>query len=143
LRAASSRVLPTCPPNCPRCEAYSMNGPIRQRTAGSWELRAYLGVLPRRVADSTCRSPFEAPAATLNASWGKRSDPLRSGRRVALDDERAVRGMVRPAVDGWSPSTVRQNRPVLDCHPGQTVLPALAAPRDEDGRHGFGDALEF
>ena len=89
LRAAGSRVLPTCPRNCPRCEACSMNGSIRQRSAGSWELRAYVGVDPatgRRLDRSITVRGNRSDAERELAEMVARVRCV-SGCRVALDDE--------------------------------------------------------
>ena len=95
-----------------------MNGSIRQRSAGSWELRAYVGVNPvtgRRLDRSITvrgnRSDAERELAELVA----RVRCVRAvGSRSTMSE--LFEAWFATAVDGWSPSTVRQNRSVLDCH---------------------------
>ena len=95
-----------------------MHGSLRQRSVGSWELRVFVGFDPdsgRRVNRSV----------TVR---GSRDDAERELARV-VSDENASRtvGGRSPVVElleawfaasapGWSPTTVRQTRSVMDCY---------------------------
>ena len=95
-----------------------MDGSIRQRSAGSWELRAYVGVDPetgRRIDRSITvrgnRSDSERELAEMVA----RVRCVRAvGARSTMSE--LFEAWFATAVDGWSPTTVRQNRSVLDRH---------------------------
>ena len=95
-----------------------MNGSIRQRSAGSWELRAYVGVDPdtgRRIDRSMTVRGNRAEAERELADMVTRVRCVRAvGSRSTMSE--LFEAWFATAVDGWSPTTVRQNRSVLDCH---------------------------
>ena len=95
-----------------------MNGSIRQRSAGSWELRAYVGVDPatgRRLDRSITVRGNRSDAQRELAEMVARIRCVRAvGSRSTMSE--LFEAWFATAVDGWSPSTVRQNRSVLDCH---------------------------
>ena len=96
----------------------SMNGSIRQRSAGSWELRAYVGVDPatgRRLDRSITVRGNRGDAQRELAEVVARIRCVRAvGSRSTMSE--LFEAWFATAVDGWSPSTVRQNRSVLDCY---------------------------
>ena len=110
---------------CPRAhgiahvrDACSMDGSIRQRSAGSWELRAYVGVDPetgRRIDRSITVRGNRSDAERELAKMVARVRCVRAvGARSTMSE--LFEAWFATAVDGWSPTTVRQNRSVLDRH---------------------------
>ena len=101
-----------------RHHACSMNGSIRQRSAGSWELRGYVGVDPatgRRLDGSITVRGNRSDAQRELAEMVARIRCVRAvGSRSTMSE--LFEAWFATAVDGWPPSTVRQNRSVLDCH---------------------------
>jgi integrase len=95
-----------------------MNGSIRQRSAGSWELRASVGVDPatgRRLDRSITVRGNRSDAERELAEMVARVRCVRAvGSRSTMSE--LFEAWFATAVDGWSPATVRQNRSVLDCH---------------------------
>jgi integrase len=93
-----------------------MNGSLRQRSAGSWELRVYIGTDPatgRRLDRSvTVRgSKHDAErelAAMVAAAQAVRAVGVRSTVSELLEAWFAV------ASTSWAPTTIRQTRSVLD-----------------------------
>ena len=89
-----------------------MNGSIRQRSAGSWELRAYVGVDPatgRRLDRSITVRGNRSDAERELAEMVARIRCVRAvGSRSTTSE--LFEAWFATAVDGWSPSTVRQNR---------------------------------
>lgn len=99
-----------------------MQGSVRQRSAGSWELRVFAGVDPdsgrRRYRSSTVRGSrdvAERELAALVAEVARQRRPERSVGEL-------LECWFEVASVSWSPSTVRHTRSVLDCH----LLPRFA-----------------
>ena len=95
-----------------------MDGSIRQRSAGSWELRAYVGVDPetgRRIDRSITVRGNRSDAERELAEIVARVRCVRAvGARSTMSE--LFEAWFATAVDGWSPTTVHQNRSVLDRH---------------------------
>jgi hypothetical protein len=93
-----------------------MKGSLRQRSAGSWELRVYIGTDPAtgRRLDRTAtvrgnRSDAERELAEMVASV----DAVRAlGVRSTVDE--LLEAWFAIAATGWAPTTIRQTRSVLD-----------------------------
>ena len=106
---------------------------MRQRSAGSWELRVFVGVDPstrrRRYRSVTLRgSRTEAErelAAMVAAARAVREVGVRSPMSELLEAWFGI------ASTSWAPTTIRQTRSVLDryLHPhlGQIAVGALTA----------------
>jgi hypothetical protein len=93
-----------------------MNGSLRQRSAGSWELRVFIGTDPvtgRRVDRSVTvrgsRGEAERELVAMVASTrAVRAVGVRSSVSELLEAWFSI------ASTGWAPTTVRQTRSVLD-----------------------------
>jgi integrase len=93
-----------------------MNGSLRQRTAGSFELRVYVGVDPatgrrldRSVTDRGTRADAERELAAMVASIrAVRAVGVRSSVGELLEARFAI------AATGWAPTTIRQTHSALD-----------------------------
>lgn len=93
-----------------------MNGSLRQRSAGSWELRVYIGTDPAtgRRLDRTAtvrgtRADAERELAAMVASVeAVRAVGVRSRVSELLEAWFAI------GSTGWAPTTIRQTRSVLD-----------------------------
>jgi integrase len=93
-----------------------MNGLLRQRSAGSWELRVYVGTDPatgrrldRTVTVRGTRADAERELAAMVASvQAVRAVGVRSRVGELLEAWFAI------ASTGWAPTTIRQTRSVLD-----------------------------
>ena len=102
-----------------------VEGSIRQRSAGSFELRVFIGIDPdthrRRYRSMTVRANrAEAEtelAAMVAAVRAERVVGVRSTVGELLEAWYAI------ASTGWAPTTIRQTRSVLDryLHPTSTV----------------------
>jgi hypothetical protein len=93
-----------------------MSGSLRQRGPDSWELRIYLGVDAatgrERWATKTVHGSRRHATAQLRefveeAGYAR----LRAGTVADLLDR-----WLAHASPGWSTSTLRQNRSVVECH---------------------------
>ena len=106
------------PINCgtTRADALRMRGSMRQRSAGSWELRVFIGVDPstgrRRYRSVTVRgNRAEADrelAGMVAAARAVRDVGVRSRMSDLLEAWFAI------ASTTWAPTTIRQTRSVLD-----------------------------
>src|SRR5919106_1372621 len=117
-----------------------MRGSLRQRSAGSFELRVYIGVDPttgrRRYRSMTVRgNRGEAErelAAVVAAARSVRAVGVRSSMSQLLEAWFSV------ASGGWAPTTTRQTRSVLDryLHPHRilSAAPELRPPTPEELR---------
>jgi integrase len=93
-----------------------MNGSLRQRSAGSWELRVYIGTDPatgrrldRSVTVRGSRTDAERELAEMvAAARAARAVGVRSTVSELLEQWFTV------ASTGWAPTTIRQTRSVLD-----------------------------
>ena len=110
-----------------------MQGSMRQRSAGSWELRVFVGVDPgtgrRRYRSTTVRgsrAEAERELADMVAA-------VRAARDVGVRSPVAdlLEVWFATASTTWAPTTVRQTRSVLDryLHPhlGQVAVGDLTA----------------
>ncbi len=95
-----------------------MHGSLRQRSAGSWELRVFIGTDPdsgRRIDRSITvrgrRPDAERALADLVAS---------AAQQRMVGPKSLVRELLEPwfeiGATGWSPTTIRQHRSVLRCY---------------------------
>ena len=93
-----------------------MPGSLRQRGPGSWQLRVYLGVDAdtgtERWATKTVHGSRRHATAVLRefveeAGYAR----LRAGTVADLLDR-----WLAHASPGWSTSTLRQNRSIIECH---------------------------
>jgi integrase len=93
-----------------------MSGSLRQRGRGSWELRVYLGVdadtgkerwATKTVHGSRRHATAELREFVEEAGYAR----LRAGTVADLLDR-----WLTNASGGWSTSTLRQNRSVIECH---------------------------
>jgi integrase len=89
---------------------------MRQRSAGSWELRVFAGVDPdtgrRRYRSTTVRGS----RADANGSW-RRWSPPSVPRATSVCGHRSpnwLEAWFATAATTWAPTTVRQTRSVLD-----------------------------
>ena len=93
-----------------------MQGSLRQRSTGSWELRVFIGRDPtsrRRIVRSVTVRGSRADAerelaAMVAAAQAERAVGVRSSVGELLEAWFAV------ASTGWAPTTIRQTRSVLD-----------------------------
>src|SRR6266540_125254 len=93
-----------------------MQGSLRQRSPGSWELRVFIGTDPetgrRRYRSTTVRgSRADAErqlAAIVASARAVRAVGVRSSVSELLEAWFAI------ASTGWAPTTIRQTRSVLD-----------------------------
>jgi integrase len=93
-----------------------MNGSLRQRSAGSWELRVYIGTDPatgrrldRSITVRGTRADAERELAEMvAAAQAARAVGVRSTVSELLEAWFAI------AATGWAPTTIRQTRSVVD-----------------------------
>jgi hypothetical protein len=101
-----------------------MQGSLRQRSTGSWELRVFIGVDPttkrRRYRSMTIRGSRADAERELAAAQAARAVGVGSRVGELLEAWFAI------AATGWAPTTTRQTRSVLDryLHPhlGRVVV---------------------
>ena len=118
-----------------------MRGSIRQRSAGSWELRVFVGTDPdtgRRIdRTSTSRGTRDQAERELAAMVANVRSTRAVGERSPMSE--LFEAWFAIAETGWAPTTIRQTRSVLDCylHPhvghfavGDVVKPDPAGPKE-------------
>jgi Phage integrase central domain len=93
-----------------------MNGSIRQRSAGSWELRVYIGTDPvtgRRLDRSvTVRGKRDDATRELAEMVASTRAVRAVGRRSSVSE--LLERWFAVASAGWAPTTISQSRSVLD-----------------------------
>ena len=106
-----------------RLETRRMQGSLRQRSAGSFELRVFVGVDPetrrKRYRSMTFRGNRAEAERELTAMiTGVESERLVGARSPVSE---LLEGWFAVAAPGWSPTTVRQTGSVSNCY----LLPGL------------------
>jgi integrase len=93
-----------------------MQGSMRQRTAGSWELRVFVGVDPetkrRRYRSVTVRGSRADAQRELDAMVASTRSIRDIGLRSPISE--LLEAWFAIASTSWAPTTVRQTRSVLD-----------------------------
>jgi len=99
-----------------RADALRMRGSMRQRSAGSWELRVFVGVDPgtgrRRYRSVTVRGNRAEADRELAAMVAGARAVRDVGMRSRMSD--LLEAWFGIASTTWAPTTIRQTRSVLD-----------------------------